>query len=216
MTVAAIAATLGEKSAHAAPASFGVAAARQAIHVVSRSNIEILYKGAAIQMIRAKIMTMVGAVAATAIIAGSVYVATHASGQHMPPTQGTITKPALAISSASTGPGSPRDVAEAFFTAIANGKPDEAYSMLCGLTYPTVVNDPKLLARISLVRHELQVYADSGLTIVSLGEATTDSRYPDDVYVPYKIKFKDGYAKTFRLAVRVDEMTHKWAVDGGF
>jgi hypothetical protein len=53
-----------------------------------------------------------------------------------------------------------------------------------------------------------------GLQIVSLGQAFTSKSYGGR-FVPYEIKFKNGDAKKWNLAVRKDNPAGRWQVDGG-
>jgi hypothetical protein len=54
-----------------------------------------------------------------------------------------------------------------------------------------------------------------GLQVLSLGEPFKKSSY-GGVYVPYRIRFRDGEEKEFNLAVRNDNPKGKWYFDGGF
>jgi hypothetical protein len=53
-----------------------------------------------------------------------------------------------------------------------------------------------------------------GLQIVSLGQAFTSKSYGGR-FVPYEIKFKNGKTQKHNLAVRNDNPTRRWQVDGG-
>jgi hypothetical protein len=53
-----------------------------------------------------------------------------------------------------------------------------------------------------------------GLEIINIGTALSSQAYPGR-YVPYEIKLKNGYVKKLNLAVRNDNPTHRWLVDGG-
>jgi RNA polymerase sigma factor (sigma-70 family) len=55
----------------------------------------------------------------------------------------------------------------------------------------------------------------AGLEIVSLGEPT-NSFGPNMWFVPYKIRFKDGTEKEFRLHVAQDSKSQRWIFKGGF
>jgi hypothetical protein len=54
-----------------------------------------------------------------------------------------------------------------------------------------------------------------GLEIIQIGTAFTSNASPDQ-FVPYKIKLKNGYDKELNLALRKDEPTGRWFVDGGW
>jgi hypothetical protein len=53
-----------------------------------------------------------------------------------------------------------------------------------------------------------------GIEVVKIGESFTSQGYPGR-FVPYEIKFKDGGVKKFNLALKKDEGTGRWFVDGG-
>ena len=55
----------------------------------------------------------------------------------------------------------------------------------------------------------------AGLEVVSIGEPT-NSFGPNMWFVPYKIRFKDGSEKEFRLHVAQDPRTQRWILKGGF
>jgi len=59
----------------------------------------------------------------------------------------------------------------------------------------------------------IKQYLD-GLELVSLG-TPFGSAVNQDQFVPYNIKFKNGDVKKFNLALRKDEQTGRWLVDGG-
>ncbi len=54
-----------------------------------------------------------------------------------------------------------------------------------------------------------------GLTIISIGRSFKSGRYVGE-FVPYTVKCKNGYVKTFTLSLRCDNSEKKWVVDGGF
>lgn len=55
----------------------------------------------------------------------------------------------------------------------------------------------------------------AGMEVVSLGEPT-NSFGPNMWFVPYKIRFKDGGQKDFRLHVAQDPKTQRWFSKAGF
>jgi hypothetical protein len=55
----------------------------------------------------------------------------------------------------------------------------------------------------------------AGMEIVNLGEPT-NSFGPNIWFVPYKIRFKDGSEKEFRLHVAQDEQSQRWYFKCGF
>jgi RNA polymerase sigma factor (sigma-70 family) len=84
----------------------------------------------------------------------------------------------------------------AFFTNFAEpGVPREVYDQM--------FNDP------------LKSNYLAGLEIVSVGQPT-NSFGPNMWFVPYKIRFKDGSEKEFRLHVAQDPRTQRWYFKGGF
>jgi outer membrane lipoprotein-sorting protein len=89
----------------------------------------------------------------------------------------------------------PEQAARAFFEACAHNDWDEAGKFM------------------SPVNARLKDYL-GGLEIVSLGESFTSQTYPGR-FVPYEIKFKNGDAKKWNLAVRKDNPAGRWQVDGG-
>jgi hypothetical protein len=54
----------------------------------------------------------------------------------------------------------------------------------------------------------------SGLQVVEIGKSFKSGQYPG-YFVPYTIKLKSVYTKTFNLAVRNDNYEKMWMVDGG-
>lgn len=54
----------------------------------------------------------------------------------------------------------------------------------------------------------------AGMEIVSIGQPT-NGFIPNHWFVPYKIRFKAGGEKTFRLSVKQDPRTQRWYFDGG-
>ncbi len=83
---------------------------------------------------------------------------------------------------------------DAFFTNFAEpGVPRETYEKLFG-PYTNLL---------------------AGMEVVSIGQPT-NSFGPDMWFVPYKIRFKDGSEKEFRLHVAQDPRTQRWYFKGGF
>jgi hypothetical protein len=92
----------------------------------------------------------------------------------------------------------PKDAAAYFFNALAK----EDWEAVLNVTGGTQVH-PALK----------QVYG--GLQVISLGEPVQSGLYPG-YYVPYEVRLRDGSTKTHRLAVRNDNPSHRWSVDGGY
>jgi hypothetical protein len=67
---------------------------------------------------------------------------------------------------------------------------------------------------ISPVNQQLRDYL-GGLQIVSLGDAFVSRAYSGRRFVPYEIKLSDGTVKKLNLALRNDNPTGRWQVDGG-
>jgi hypothetical protein len=61
---------------------------------------------------------------------------------------------------------------------------------------------------------EIKGFLD-GLQLVSLGTPFGTAANPNDQFVPYEIKFKNGSVKKFNLALRKDPRADRWQVDGG-
>jgi len=93
---------------------------------------------------------------------------------------------------------SPKEVAQAFFQACADEDWDEFLKFL-----------PQ--SAVS------QAWKDwlGGLEIISIGEPFKSGLYPG-WFVPYEIRFRDGYIKKMNLAVRNDNKANRYVVDGGF
>lgn len=53
-----------------------------------------------------------------------------------------------------------------------------------------------------------------GIQVISVGQPFTSQGYPGR-FVPYEIKFADGGVKKFNLALKKDQRTGRWFVDGG-
>jgi hypothetical protein len=54
-----------------------------------------------------------------------------------------------------------------------------------------------------------------GLQVISLGEAFQSGLFPG-YFVPYEIRLRDGSVRTHKLAVRNDNPSHRWTIDGGY
>lgn len=65
----------------------------------------------------------------------------------------------------------------------------------------------------SPVNQQLKDYL-GGLQLLSLGDSFTSKAYPGR-FVPYEVKLSDGTVKKFNLAIRNDNPTGRWQVDGG-
>ena len=55
----------------------------------------------------------------------------------------------------------------------------------------------------------------SGLQVIKIGQAFKSGIYPGE-FVPYEIKLRTGEIKKHNLAVRNDNQSKTWTVDGGF
>jgi outer membrane lipoprotein-sorting protein len=91
----------------------------------------------------------------------------------------------------------PKEAAEAFFKACAEGNWDEFLKF-----WPMSPMDKKLKNYLG------------GLEIISIGEPFKSGQYPG-WFVPYEIKLKNEGTKKWNLAVRNDNPAKRWVVDGG-
>ena len=91
----------------------------------------------------------------------------------------------------------PDEVARVFFQACGNEDWDEVLKFWSGSAVPQVLKN----------------YL-SGVEIVDIGEPFQSGRYPG-WFVPYEIKIASGHVKKHNLAVRNDNPTGRWQVDGG-
>ena len=96
-----------------------------------------------------------------------------------------------------------KQTARDFFDALGKGDWDKIAG-LCPPGYP--LGD-------ALSSEQKDYFKD--LQVLSLGEPFKQPPY-SDIYVPYRIRFRDGEEKEFNLAVRNDNAKQKWYFDGGF
>jgi hypothetical protein len=75
-------------------------------------------------------------------------------------------------------------------------------------------NETEKFLRESPVDHLLKEEL-GGLEIIQVGMAFTSKASPDQ-FVPYEIKLRNGYDKKLNLALRKDQPTGRWFVDGGW
>jgi hypothetical protein len=93
----------------------------------------------------------------------------------------------------------PKEVAEAFFKACAEEKPDKFRKF-----WPQ-----------SAAEQAEQVWEYSfGLKVISIGEPFKKGDYPG-WFVPYEVRLKDGRVEKNNLSVRNDNPLQRWIVDGG-
>ena len=92
----------------------------------------------------------------------------------------------------------PKDAAQYFFDSLAHERWDDVLAVY-----------PENTLRDSFKK------AVAGLQVISIGEPFQSGVFPG-YYVPYQIRFRNGYTKSFNLAVRNDNPSHRWIVDGGF
>jgi outer membrane lipoprotein-sorting protein len=100
-----------------------------------------------------------------------------------------------AASSTLTGP---KETAEHFFDALAHENWDAMLEVL----------------PVSQVNDGIK-QAYGGLQVISIGKAFKSGLYPG-YFVPYEIRLRDGSTKKWKLAVRNDNPSSRWVVDGGF
>jgi len=91
----------------------------------------------------------------------------------------------------------PDEVARAFFQACADENWDEFLKFYSTSEVPPTLKD-----------------YFGGLEIISIGEPFKSGLYPG-WFVPYEIKFRNGYIKKMNLAVRNDNPAKRCVVDGG-
>jgi hypothetical protein len=92
----------------------------------------------------------------------------------------------------------PKEAAAYFFDALARESWDSVLQVTWETRVPWVVK---------------QAYG--GLQVISIGEPFQSGLYPG-YFVPYQVRLRDGSTKTFKLAVRNDNPTHRWIIDGGY
>lgn len=94
------------------------------------------------------------------------------------------------------------DAAKMFFTACHNEDWATVRKLIPGF--------------LNFVQLQLGVKSQyGGLTIINLGKPFKSGNYPGE-FIPYEVRFKNGYVKKWTLAVRNDNPEKKWFVDGGF
>jgi outer membrane lipoprotein-sorting protein len=125
--------------------------------------------------------------------------------EEFPPSLFTMTLPAGVISMndpaskpAQLAFSGPREVASHFFNALAKEDWDSLLQVMRGTTVNPGVK---------------QMYG--GLQVISLGEAFQSGLFPG-YFVPYEIRLRDGSVRTHKLAVRNDNPSHRWTIDGGY
>jgi len=92
----------------------------------------------------------------------------------------------------------PRETAEYFFNALHREDWDAVLEVL-----PVSQVDDAIK----------QIYG--GLQVVSIGKAFKSGLYPG-YFVPYEVRLRDGSTKKLKLAVRNDNPSGRWVIDGGF
>lgn len=97
---------------------------------------------------------------------------------------------------------SSKQAARKFFTALEN-EDFESIEIIFGLAE---IQDIQEL-------NETKEYL-GGLELISLGEPFKSGLYPGE-FVPYKVKLKSGEVLEFKLALRNDNPTKTWVIDGG-
>ncbi len=97
---------------------------------------------------------------------------------------------------------SSKKAAQKFFAALQN----KDWEFISPVWDALQISDKKKLEELK------SIYG--GLEIISIGEPFKSGLYPGE-FVPYKIKFKSGKIKEFNLAIRNDNPTKTWVVDGG-
>ncbi|HTS65902.1 MAG TPA: hypothetical protein VMH28_27965 [Candidatus Acidoferrales bacterium] len=103
-----------------------------------------------------------------------------------------------ASASAPAAVNGPRDAAVYFFQACAREDWDSVLQVSPRTTVPEAVK-----------------LTYGGLQVISIGEAFQSGLY-GGYFVPYRVRLRDGYLKTHKLAVRNDNPEHRWVLDGGY
>ena len=91
----------------------------------------------------------------------------------------------------------PRDAAVFFFNACASEDWDAVLQVRSETSVPMGIK---------------QTYG--GLQVIAIGEAFQSGLYPG-YFVPYQVRLKDGYVKSYKIAIRNDNPEQRWVVDGG-
>lgn len=97
---------------------------------------------------------------------------------------------------------SSKQAAKKFFTALAN----EDYESIEKVFSLLQIEDAE---KLNEIKEDL-----GGLELISLGEPFKSGLFPGE-FVPYKIRLKSGEVKDFNLALRNDNPTKTWIIDGG-
>jgi len=97
---------------------------------------------------------------------------------------------------------SSKQAARKFFMALSK----EDYASITPVWDALQISDTDMQEKIR------EIYG--GLELISLGKPFKSGLFPGE-FVPYKIKLKSGEIKEFNLAVRNDNPTKTWEIDGG-
>ncbi len=95
-----------------------------------------------------------------------------------------------------------KHAAKKFFKALHN----EEYDSIAQIWDAFQITDTEKLEELK------SIYG--GVEIISIGESFKSGLYPGE-FVPYKIKYKSGKIEEFNLALRNDNPTKTWEIDGG-
>ena len=95
-----------------------------------------------------------------------------------------------------------KQAAKKFFTALSK----EDYAFITPVWDALQITDKEKLEQVK------SVYG--GLELISIGESFKSGLYPGE-FVPYKIRLKSGAIEEHNLALRNDNPTKTWEVDGG-
>jgi len=96
---------------------------------------------------------------------------------------------------------SPKEVAQTFLSALANGDKNTANAML----QAHILNDPQYRPYWDKVK---------GLKLISLGEPVVNPRHRGGWFVPYIARLNSGETLKERVSVRNDSPGKQWQVDG--
>jgi outer membrane lipoprotein-sorting protein len=97
---------------------------------------------------------------------------------------------------------SSKQAARKFFMALSK----EDYASITPVWDALQISDTDMQEKIR------EIYG--GLELISLGKPFKSGLFPGE-FVPYKVKLKSGEIKEFNLAIRNDNPTKTWEIDGG-
>jgi RNA polymerase sigma factor (sigma-70 family) len=206
-TAAIIAGAISTHSVQVAPVALAKAVTAVAVAkgATASSSTLTLIKGALKIMAWTKAKTTI-VIGVAAIFTAAVVTPIVIHGHHQPNPSGTLNS-AGTTSPTSANPKTPDEATRAIFETWGKGDWNGFYDKFGepGVSrekYDQLFND------------KIKNYLE-GLEVVSLG-TPSNSFGPNMWFVPYKIRFRDGSEKEFRLHVAQDPKTKRWIFKGGF